>query len=319
MEVFHGGGRGRVWGWYHGCGARPVKISSQARISASPAARQREEIAADRVVRGWRVQPGLSVNRGQSGGRRWTGGGWSGGGRGESRVEGSFLSWWPRVLIGGRGRLQPPCYHDYRGITRRWIVKEREREIKRGWWRTRKSPSNGGREGRWKEKEGMILARREEREQERERDVRSDSWRGKRKRRKGRGGRGRIWWTRRRQRIIRRRRRGRRGWKMPAMRTILAKSSGESSVNGLPLSAHTSTPPRLSGGYRMHAHTTIERSPWGGGWIHKQLVSRAFNLAPPIRPTRRSPLRLYPIVILISFRINSHQFWFFFSYSAGPA
>lgn len=27
---------------------------------------------------------------------------------------------------------------------------------------------NGGREGRWKEKEGMILARREEREQERE-------------------------------------------------------------------------------------------------------------------------------------------------------
>lgn len=83
-------------------------------------------------------------------------------------MEGSFLSWWPRVLIGGRGRLQPPCYHDYRGITRRWIVKEREREIKRGWWRTRKSPSNGGREGRWKEKEGMILARREEREQERE-------------------------------------------------------------------------------------------------------------------------------------------------------
>ena len=35
-------------GWYQGCGARPVKISSQARISASPAARQREEeIAAD--------------------------------------------------------------------------------------------------------------------------------------------------------------------------------------------------------------------------------------------------------------------------------
>lgn len=86
-------------------------------------------------------------------------------------MEGSFLSWWPRVLIGGRGRLQPPCYHDYRGITRRWIVKEREREIKRGWWRTRKSPSNGGREGRWKEREGMILARREEREQEREREI----------------------------------------------------------------------------------------------------------------------------------------------------
>lgn len=72
VEVFHEGREGGRWvGWYHGCGARPVKISSQARISASPAARQREEIAADRVVRGWRVQPGLSVNRGQSGGRRW--------------------------------------------------------------------------------------------------------------------------------------------------------------------------------------------------------------------------------------------------------
>lgn len=33
----------------------------------------------------------------------------------------------------------------------------------------------------------------------------------------------------------------------------------------------------------------------GGGWIHKQLVSRAFNLAPPIRRGRRSPSRLYPV------------------------
>lgn len=39
----------------------------------------------------------------------------------------------------------------------------------------------------------------------------------------------------------------------------------------------------------------------GGGWIHKQLVSRAFNLAPPIRRGRRSPSRLYPAAILISY------------------
>lgn len=117
------------------------------------------------------MQPGLSVNRGQSGGeqavnRRWMKAVEGGGGSG---VEGSFLSWWPRVLIGGRGRLQPPCYHDYRGITRRWIVKEREREIKRGWWRTRKSPSNGGREGRAVERgRGSDFSRKGgERERER--------------------------------------------------------------------------------------------------------------------------------------------------------
>ena len=82
-----------------------------------------------------------------------------------------------------------------------------------------------------------------------------------------------------------------------------------------PISAATSTPPtfvRLDTGW-THANArahSLERSRWGGGWIHKQLVSRAFNLAPPIRPARRSPLRLYPIVILISFRINCRPFWF---------
>lgn len=93
MEVFLGegeweGGGGGGGGWYHGCGARPVKISSQARISASPAARQREEIAADRVVRGWRVQPGLSVStvrRVGAGGEQAVDKGRGGG------VEGSFL------------------------------------------------------------------------------------------------------------------------------------------------------------------------------------------------------------------------------------
>lgn len=104
-------------------------------------------------------------------------------------MEGSFLSWWPRVLIGGRGRLQPPCYHDYRGITRRWIVKEREREIERGWWRTRKSPSNGerreeGREERWKEKEGTILARREEERETFDRIVEEEKKKKKGERRK---------------------------------------------------------------------------------------------------------------------------------------
>lgn len=48
-----------------------------------------------------------------------------------------------------------------------------------------------GRVERWKEEEGVILVGREERE--RERDVRSDSWRGEKKeRKKGRRG-GRIW------------------------------------------------------------------------------------------------------------------------------
>jgi len=51
----------------------------------------------------------------------------------------------------------------------------------------------------------------------------------------------------------------------------------------------------------LHARPLgIGRATGGGGWIHKQLVSRAFNLAPPIRG-RRSPSRLYPAAILISY------------------
>lgn len=95
MEVFHGGGRGRVWGWYHGCGARPVKISSQARISASPAARQREEIAADRVVRGGgcsRVSR-LTVGRVGAGGEQAVDEAEGGGGR---------VGWKVRFSRGGR-------------------------------------------------------------------------------------------------------------------------------------------------------------------------------------------------------------------------
>lgn len=92
--------------WYQRCGARPVKISSQARISATPAARKgrerdgpREERIVERGVYVRRCRCSLSKGRGEKPG---------------SKGRRSFLSSWPRALIGGRGRLQPPCYHDYR-------------------------------------------------------------------------------------------------------------------------------------------------------------------------------------------------------------
>lgn len=93
--------------WHQRCGARPVKISSQARISATPAARKGSERDGPNEER--IVERGVYVRRAV--GVRCL--------RGEERAPASkgrrsFLSSWPRALIGGRGRLQPPCYHDYR-------------------------------------------------------------------------------------------------------------------------------------------------------------------------------------------------------------
>lgn len=92
--------------WHQRCGARPVKISSQARISATPAARKgrerdepREERIVERGVYVRRCRGSLSKGRGENPG---------------SKGRRSFLSSWPRALIGDRGRLQPTCYHDYR-------------------------------------------------------------------------------------------------------------------------------------------------------------------------------------------------------------
>ena len=92
--------------WHQRCGARPVKISSQARISATPAARKgrerdgpREERIVERGVYVLRCRGSLSKGRGENP---------------DSKGRRSFLSSWPRALIGGRGRLQPTCYHDYR-------------------------------------------------------------------------------------------------------------------------------------------------------------------------------------------------------------
>lgn len=120
--------------WHQRCGARPVKISFQARISATPAARKgserdrrREERIVERGAYVRRSRGSLSL-------------------RGEGRIPGwkgrSFLSSWPRALIGGQGRLQPPCYHDYRRdnpAAADWGWLKREGETKRllaveGWW-----------------------------------------------------------------------------------------------------------------------------------------------------------------------------------------
>ena len=71
------------------------------------------------------------------------------------------------------------------------------------------------------------------------------------------------------------------GWKMPAMRTILAgESSRESPVNGLPLSAHTSTPPRLSGGYTHTQRSRDHREAVVDGSINNSLAE------PSISPRR---------------------------------
>lgn len=94
--------------WHQRCGARPVKISSQARISATPAARKGRERQSEKRANNGKGCLAVLRSRGVS--RRLRKRGENPGWKGRR----SFLSSWPRALIGGRGRLQPTCYHDYR-------------------------------------------------------------------------------------------------------------------------------------------------------------------------------------------------------------